>query len=181
MRNISRFVPAVSSVLLLALTAACAPMNGPPTDSSYPTYPSQSQQYPSSYPSQYPAATYPAQNQQGNYAEYGRVSNVEVMRTQQPAQGTGVGAVIGGVAGAAIGSQIGGGNGRNVATVAGAIGGALAGNAIEKSRNTTVQETFRVSIRMDNGSMRSYDVPAMGELRIGDRVRVENGQLYRVM
>lgn len=180
MRNFSRLVPAVSSVLLLALTAACAPMNTPGGESSYP-YPSQSQQYPAqTYPSQqYPAATYP--NAQGNYAEYGRVSNVEVLRSQQPAQGTGVGAVIGGVAGAAIGSQIGGGNGRNVATVAGAIGGALAGNAIEKSRNTTVQESFRVSIRMDNGSMRSYDVPAMGELRIGDRVRVENGQLYRVM
>lgn len=181
MRNFSRLVPAVSSVLLLALTAACAPMNAP-GDSSYPasSYPTQTQQYPSQpYPSQYPAATYP--NAQGNYAEYGRVSNVEVLRSQQPAQGTGVGAVIGGVAGAAIGSQIGGGNGRNVATVAGAIGGALAGNAIEKSRNTTVQESFRVSIRMDNGSMRSYDVPAMGELRIGDRVRVENGQLYRVM
>ncbi len=180
MRNfsrLSRLVPAISSVLLLALTAACAPMNTQ-GDSAYPTssYPTQTQQYPSQ---QYPAATYP--NAQGNYAEYGRVSNVETLRTQQPAQSSGVGAVLGGVAGAVVGSQIGGGTGKSVATVAGAVGGAFAGNAIEKSRNTTVQESFRVSIRMDNGSMRSYDVPAMGELRTGDRVRIENGQLYRVM
>jgi hypothetical protein len=29
--------------------------------------------------------------------------------------------------------------------------------------------------------MRAYDVPSYGELRIGDRVKVENNQLYRIM
>jgi outer membrane lipoprotein SlyB len=94
----------------------------------------------------YPAANYPA-NQQNRYIEYGRVSNVEVFRTQEPARGSGVGAVLGGVAGAVVGHQIGGGTGKDIATVAGAVGGAVAGNAIERNRNTaTVRESYRVSV-----------------------------------
>ncbi len=157
------FLCATASALVLVGLTACAPMNSPAPVSSYP------------------ATTYPSSPQQGNYIEYGRVSNVEVLRTQEQARGSGVGAVLGGVAGAVVGHQIGGGTGRDVATVAGAVGGAVAGNAIEKNRSTTVRETYRVSVRLDNGTARSYDVPSAGELRIGDRVRVENGQLYRVL
>jgi outer membrane lipoprotein SlyB len=165
----SRLISLGSSMLLLAGLAACtAPMNSQPPMSSYPS-------------STYPASSYPAQNPQGNYVEYGRVSNVEVLRTSEPGRGSGVGAVIGGVAGAVVGHQIGAGSGRDAATVVGAVGGAIAGNAIEKNRNTTARETFRVSIQLDNGVMRAYDVPSYGELRIGDRVRIENGQLYRIM
>lgn len=165
MRQASRFISVVSSVLVVAGLAACAaPMSQPAPVSNYPAT--------------YPASNYPAQ---GNYIEYGRVSNVEVLRTQQPATASGVGAVLGGVAGAVVGSQIGGGSGRTAATVIGAVGGAVAGNAIEKSRNTTpVNETYRVSVQLDNGSMRAYDVPSYGELRIGDRVKIENNQLYRM-
>jgi len=168
--NTSRFLSVTSAVVLVAGLAACAaPM---------------SQQPVSSYPAQtYPAQTYPAQAPQGNYVEYGRVNNVEVIRTQEQAKGTGIGAVLGGVAGAVVGRQIGGGSGRDVATVAGAVGGAVAGNAIEKNRasNANVRETYRVSVQMDNGTFRAYDVPSYGELRIGDRVKVENNQLYRIM
>ena len=87
------------------------------------------------------------------------------------------------MAGAAVGSQIGAGNGRTAAIVIGAVGGAVAGNAIEKSRtaNTAAGESYRVSVQLDNGSLRAYDMTTYGELRIGDRVRIENGQLYRVM
>ena len=42
-------------------------------------------------------------------------------------------------------------------------------------------ESYRVSVQLDNGSMRSYDTSSYGELRIGDRVRIENGQLSRTM
>jgi outer membrane lipoprotein SlyB len=172
MRKLSRSISVTSSVLLLAGLAACAaPPMGSPEASPVSTYPSSS----------YPAQTYPSQNQQGNYVEYGRVSNVEVIRTQEAGKGSGVGAVLGGVAGAVIGHQIGGGTGRDIATVAGAVGGAVAGNAIEKSRSSTVSERYRVSVQLDNGTIRAYDVPSPGELRIGDRIRIENGQLYRVM
>jgi outer membrane lipoprotein SlyB len=187
MRRVSRFISVTSSVLVLAGLAACGtvPMDSQGQMSSYPasTYPAQAQypaQYPNQYPNQYPAQTqYPAQNQQGNYVEYGRVNNIEVFQTQQQAQGTGLGAVLGGVAGAVVGHQFGGGTGRDVATVAGAVGGAVAGNAIEKNRNPSVSQAYRVTVQLDNGGARSYDVPATGELRIGDRVRIQNGQLFR--
>lgn len=177
MRNTARVISSASAVLLLAGLAACGPMNPPPTsDANYPAaYPNAA-----SYPNQtYPAGSYPT-TQQNRYVEYGRVSNVEVFRTQEQARGSGVGAILGGVAGAVVGHQIGGGTGKDVATVAGAVGGAVAGNAIEKNRNATVRETYRVSVQLDNGTGRAYDVPAMGDLRVGDRVRIENGLLYRM-
>lgn len=166
--NTSRFFTVTSAVVLVAGLAACAaPMSQQPVS----TYPAQTQ-------------TYPNQAPQGNYVEYGRVNNVEVIRTQEQARTGGLGAVLGGVAGAVVGRQIGGGSGRDIATVAGAVGGAVAGNAIERNRNAAnapVNQSYRVSVQMDNGTMRAYDVPSYGELRIGDRVKVENNQLFRIM
>ncbi len=73
----------------------------------------------------YPTSSAP-QNTQGAYVEDGRVNNVEIIRMQEPARSSGLGAVIGGVAGAVVGSQIGDGSGRTAATVIGAVGGAVA-------------------------------------------------------
>lgn len=187
MSHISRFTSIVSTVVLAAGLAACdtLPMGPQGQRSSYPNqpqpYPAQyPNQYPSQYPNQYPSqGQYPAQNPQGNSVEYGRVTNMEVFQVQEPGRGTGLGAVLGGVAGAVVGRQIGGGIGRDVATVAGAVGGAVAGNAIEKNRNTGVGQAYRVTVQLDNGGARSYDMPSTGELRIGDRVRIQNGQLFR--
>lgn len=113
------------------------------------------------------------------YVEYGRVTNVEVIRTQEPGQTSGAGAIIGGIAGGVIGNQVGGGSGRDVARIAGIAGGALAGNAIEKNTKTQIRESYRVSVRTDNGAMRAYDLATSADLRTGDRVRIENGQVYR--
>ena len=163
MQNTFRLISSVSAVLALAGLTACAPM--PQTgDSSYPAT----------------SSTYPA-NQQNNYVEYGRVINVEAIQTSEKGRGSGVGAVLGGVAGAVVGHQIGGGSGKDAATVVGAVGGAVAGNAIEKNRNATVRESYRVSVQLDNGSSRAYDVPSYGNLRVGDRVKIENGQINRLM
>ena len=176
MRNTSRLISSASVVLALAALTACAPMNPPVSDANYPP----ANPNTASYPNQtYPAGTYPT-NQQNRYVEYGRVSNVEVFRTPEQARSSGIGAILGGVAGAVVGHQIGGGTGKDVATVAGAVGGAVAGNAIERNRNTTVRETYRVSVQLDNGTGRAYDVPSTGDLRVGDRVRIENGLLYRM-
>ena len=185
MHRTFRLITTTACVLALAGLAACGsvPMNSAyPTQTSYPgQYPAQyPNQYPAQYPSQYPAqGQYPAQNPQGNYVEYGRVTNMELLQTQQQAQGSGLGAIIGGVAGAVVGHQIGGGTGRDVATVVGAVGGAAAGNAIEKNRNPTVSQSYRITVQLDNGGARAYDIPTTGELRIGDRVRIQNGQLFR--
>ena len=190
MRRTSRLVSITASVLVLAGLAACGsvPMDNQGQMSSYPApaYPGQSP-YPSQYPNQYPAQSqypgqtqYPAQNQQGNYSEYGRINNIEVFQGQQQAQSSGLGAVLGGVAGAVVGSRFGGGSGRDFATIAGAVGGAVAGNAIQNNnRSPNVSQSYRVTVQLDNGGARAYDVPATGELRIGDRVRIQNNQLFR--
>lgn len=162
MQNTFRLISSASAVLALAGLVACAPMS-PRGDSSYPA-----------------TTTYPA-TQQNNYVEYGRVINVESIQTAEQGRGSGVGAVLGGVAGAVVGHQIGGGSGKDAATVIGAVGGAVAGNAIEKNRNSTVRESYRVSVQLDNGSSRAYDVPSYGNLRVGDRVKIENGQINRIM
>lgn len=187
MSHVSRFASLASSIVLVAGLAACDTMPmGPQGQTS--GYPGQPQPYPAQYPNQYPSqypnqnpgqAQYPAQNRQGNYVEYGRVTNMEVFQTQEQGRGTGLGAVLGGVAGAVVGHQIGGGTGRDLATVAGAVGGAVAGNAIEKNRNTGAGQAYRVTVQLDNGGARAYDLPSTGELRIGDRVRIQDGQLFR--
>lgn len=64
---------------------------------------------------------------------------------------THTGAVLGGVVGAIVGRELADGRSegrRNTATVAGAAAGALAGNAIENRAN---EESFDVTLRMDDG------------------------------
>jgi uncharacterized protein YcfJ len=86
-----------------------------------------------------------------------------------------LGAIIGGV----IGHQIGGGTGKALATGAGAVGGAVAGNVIEM-HNKRDDEIFRVSVRFQDGSIRSYDFQRIDDLRVGDRVKLEGGQIHRL-
>lgn len=174
-----RFAVLCTSAAAVVALSACAPVS--PQAGGYPPGVQQGAYPAATYPAAtYPAASYPAQNQQSAYIEYGRVNNIEVFQTQGKQQGSGVGALIGGVAGAVVGHQIGGGSGRDAATVVGALGGAVAGNAVEKNRAGAITESFRISVQMDNGSYRSYDVPSAGQLRTGDRVRIENGQLFRM-
>jgi outer membrane lipoprotein SlyB len=86
--------------------------------------------------------------------------------------------VIGGIVGGLIGHQIGSGTGNTVATVAGAAGGAYAGNQIQQRRRTD-NETFRVTVRMDNGSYQTVTQENITDLRTGDRVRVDGNNISR--
>lgn len=150
---------AVGAVALAALTACVAPA---------PYY--QTTRYPYQ-PAPYPVQAAPA------YVEYGRVANIEVLQTQTNTGPTsGGGAVVGGLVGGVLGNQIGHGSGRAAATALGLVGGALAGNAIEaNNRAPRVYQSYRVSIRTDNGGYRAFDVASPGDLRVGDRVRIDNG------
>ena len=100
----------------------------------------------------------------------GSIASIEPIR-ERP-QGSGTGAVIGGVVGAVVGNQFGSGSGRAVMTGAGAVGGAIAGNNIERNRNTRVVG-HRVTVRLDNGTTRTFERPQVGNLRVGDRVRLD--------
>jgi len=111
--------------------------------------------------------------------EFAHVSRIDVLQSHQR-QTSGVGAVVGAVIGGVIGNQIGHGGGRAVATGVGAVGGAVAGNAIEeRSGSGSYERTYRITLRMDRGGSRSYDVPSPGNLRTGDRVQVYKGQISR--
>ena len=122
----------------------------------------------------------PVTMQQMQRVDTGRVAQMELIRTQDRPQTTGGGAIIGGILGAVLGHQIGGGFGKSAATVLGGVGGAVAGNAIESNQQPgQIHESYRVGVQGDDGNYRYFSVPAPTELRIGDRVRMGNGQLFR--
>ncbi len=172
----SRLLKFTTAGMVLAALAACG--NTPMYPSAGSSYPASTASYPASYPAgQAPMAT-----------EYGRVTAIQYV---PPGTTTGssagspnvLGAVVGGVAGAVLGRQIGGGSGRDAATVLGGVGGAAVGSQVGRGQGqgsaTTTQPTYRISVQTDQGVMRTFEVPAPGELRVGDRVRVENGVIYR--
>jgi len=113
----------------------------------------------------------------GNYADadYGRVVAIDVVGGS--GHTTGAGAVIGGVVGGVIGHQIGSGRGNDVATAAGAIGGAVAGNEVEKRRGEG--ERYRITVRMRDGRDMLFDQDSLYGIRVGDRVRIDNGVVVR--
>jgi outer membrane lipoprotein SlyB len=111
-----------------------------------------------------------------NVSQFGYVSGIDVVPVAT--RTTGGGAVLGAVLGAVIGHQVGSGRGRDAATGVGVVGGAVIGNQIEK-RNKADNEIYRVSVRMDNGNTSQFDYQRIDDLRVGDRVKVEGGQLHR--
>jgi outer membrane lipoprotein SlyB len=106
-------------------------------------------------------------------ADCGVIESIRVAEVK--GQGSGLGAVAGGVAGGLIGNQIGHGTGRTVATIAGAAGGAYAGHTIEK--NVKKHTVYRVTLRMEDGSLRTLSQREAPAYAVGDRVRVSNGRI----
>lgn len=104
-------------------------------------------------------------------ATCGVIEAVRAVEVQGEASG--VGAVAGGVAGAVVGNQFGRGDGRTVMTLAGAAGGAYAGNTIEKSMKK--RTAYRVTVRLDDGSVRTLSQAAPPPFAVGERVRIVNG------
>jgi outer membrane lipoprotein SlyB len=92
---------------------------------------------------------------------------------------TGVGAVAGGALGGVLGHQFGKGKGKTAMTVLGAVGGAVAGHQVEKAHNTKVVG-YRVQVQLDNGETRTFEPTQIDGLKVGDRVRIDQGQLLRV-
>ena len=112
-----------------------------------------------------------------NYVAYGVVETIQ-HNNAAATTGVGAGAVIGGVVGGVLGNQIGSGSGKTAATVAGVAGGALIGHQIDKNRQATAPY-YTVGVRLNNGDYQTTNLDSIGDLRIGDRVRVENNQMYR--
>lgn len=111
-------------------------------------------------------------------ARYGQVRSIQVV--DRPGGTRGAGAVLGAVVGGVLGNQVGKGDGRTAATVGGAVAGGVVGNEIEKRRSDNATQVYRVEVQFDNGSVDSFDFTDLNGLRTGDRVRWEDGQLYRM-
>ena len=124
--------------------------------------------------SNYPTST--NYSTQADASTYGTIENIQVVRVD-PAT-SGAGAVAGGLVGAQVGSQIGSGGGRTATTAAGAIGGAVVGNQIESNRNAP-HDLYQISIRLDNGDYRTVNQDSAYDLRVGSRVRMVDGRVYR--
>jgi outer membrane lipoprotein SlyB len=108
---------------------------------------------------------------------YGTIDSIQVVRGSGGTSGGG--AVVGGLVGALVGNQVGSGNGRTAATVAGAVGGAAIGNSVEANRNANGQDMYQINIRMDNGEYRAVTQDSVYDLRVGNRVRMVDGRVYR--
>lgn len=103
----------------------------------------------------------------------GVVTSVDAVKLQ--GEGSGLGAVAGGVVGGLLGNQVGGGSGKKIATVAGAAGGAYAGHQAEKHMKSSVR--YDVTVKMDDGSTRSFSYDTQPGFQAGSKVRVVDGAL----
>lgn len=103
----------------------------------------------------------------------GRVEAIVALHEAVKPSGLGIaaGAVLGGV----LGNQVGNGNGRTLATVAGAVAGGYGGNEVEKRTRSTT--SYQVRVRMEDGHVRTFPQQGQDGWRVGDRIRVVNGQL----
>jgi outer membrane lipoprotein SlyB len=110
-------------------------------------------------------------------AYYGTVTDINTI--EEESRTSGGGAVLGAVIGGVVGHQFGSGRGRDAATGIGAIGGAVAGNQIER-RNSRENEIYRVTVRFENGRHEQFDYRDIEDLRVGDHVKVEHGQIYQL-
>lgn len=148
------------------MLAGCAEQ--PSTQSQYP-----SQQYPSQ---QYPSQRYSSQDSSSQSAYVGTVDRIELVG--KTASNNIAGTLIGGIVGGLIGHQVGGGKGQTAATIVGAAGGAYAGHQIEQ-RGRKDNETFRVTVRLDNGAYQTITEDNITELQTGDRVRIDGNKITR--
>ena len=160
------------TLLAAAATLGLAACTTPPySDPSYPQaqYPAGQGQYP----------TYPGYPQ-GQMARYGYVEGVEVVAGEPQRSGPGIGAIGGAIAGGVLGNQVGSGTGRAAATVGGAVAGGVIGHQVEQHVKGSQQAAthYRFRVRMDDGTYQTLTQERHDNIRVGDRVRVENGQVW---
>lgn len=119
-------------------------------------------------------------NSRDSYSMYGIVQSIELIRQDRAGSTIGLGTIAGAVVGGIVGNQVGSGKGNTAATVIGAAGGAYVGHELE-NRNQNQQQTdaYRVTVRMEDGSNQTLMQDTSADIRVGDRVRIENGVARR--
>lgn len=125
----------------------------------------------------YPQSTNSGYNNQ-SYQRYGVVQSIDLVRVSSSGPSPiGAGTVAGAIVGGIVGNQIGKGDGNTAATVLGAAGGAYAGHQLEKGSQTT--DAYKYTIRMNDGSYQTMTQTSNADIRVGDRVLIDNGVVRR--
>ena len=169
MTTLNKFGSVLGIVGVLTL-GACGTMNDPFDTSGSGTY------YPGAASSGSAYSGYGVVD--SRYGVVDSIERVSQANTGIGGSGIGVGTIVGAVVGGLLGHQVGSGTGQTVATIAGAAGGAYVGHELE-NRQQHAADTYRFTIRMDNGSYQALMQNTDAGFRVGDRVRVENGYLQR--
>lgn len=97
----------------------------------------------------------------------------DVRKEKRKGEGGAVGIVAGAAAGGLIGNQFGKGDGKTAMTVAGAVAGGFAGNEVQK--RVTSKEVFVTTVKMKDGSVRTFEHEAQPAWKAGAVVKV-NGK-----
>lgn len=127
-----------------------------------------------------PAATNPYPQSTNVYTQYGVVQSIElVQQNVAPSSGIGAGTIAGALVGGILGHQVGGGTGNTAATVLGAAGGAYVGNQMEKNQATQQVNAYKLNIRLNNGTYQAITQSSADDIRVGDRVQIDNGVARR--
>src|SRR3546814_3566364 len=71
--------------------------------------------------------------------------------------------------------QFGKGKGKDAATVLGALAGAIGGHMAEQQIRAT--NTYDVTVSMETGSTRVINVPELGGLSTGEKVRIDGNTI----
>ena len=167
MTTMNRFGSVLGLAAVLTL-GACETMNTPANTSSSGTA--------------YPQST----SSGGVYSGYGVVQSIDLVQqgstgnTGIGGSGIGIGTIAGAVVGGIVGNQVGSGRGNTAATVIGAAGGAYVGHEIDKrQQQPKTADLYRFNIRMDSGSYQTLTQNTVADLRVGDRVQIDNGIVRR--
>lgn len=130
--------------------------------------------YPTDYP-RYPEARYPGEE----IARYGYVEAIDTVAPERR-EGVGVGAIGGAIVGGVLGHQVGSGSGNTAATIGGAVLGGVVGHQVEQQvRNRQGgPAVYDFRVRMDDGSYQTVRKETVDGIRVGDRVRLERGNVY---
>ena len=148
-----KYVSVFAAVVVTALVAGCA---GPSNSGSV-------------YSS--------AQTMNEQSVRMGTVESVRNVTIANPESGVGTmaGAALGGLGG----SQVGNGNGSAAVGIIGAVAGGIIGNRVENQVNN--RPGFEITVRLENGELRSITQAADEMFRPGERVRLlSNGYTTRV-
>ena len=166
MTTINRFGSVLGLAAVLTL-GACETMNPPANPSNS-------------------GSAYPSTSSGGAYSGYGVVQSIELVqqgntgKTGIGGSGIGIGTIAGAVVGGIVGNQVGSGRGNTAATVIGAAGGAYVGHEIDKRKQQPqAADLYRLSIRMNEGSYQTLTQDTVADLRVGDRVQIDNGVVRR--